>query len=126
VLDEEGVVADHEVNVVVVVRFLYVVADVVHARPADVSACPLELMRALLHGVPVLLVHRIRDHFEAVCERHSFEALEHRDVEGGLATEILDWSDQVDRLRNVEVADPNHETLVLSQSFRRLGARCRT
>lgn len=68
ILDEERVVVDHLLIVFILVRRLNVVADVVDATSANIAARTFQLVRSLLHVLPLLLVQARSDHVETICE----------------------------------------------------------
>ena len=103
VLNEEGVVIDHRLEVVHVVRVLDVVAHVVHPACTHVSARAFQLMCTLLHLGPVFCGQSVCDLCHARDQRHHLQPLQHCNEQGSLPAKILNGSDIVDWLGHIKV-----------------------
>ena len=108
---QQGVVVYHHLEVILVEGVLNVVTHVVQPTSSHVPACAFQLVGPLLHLGPVALVEAFSDLAHAHGQGHHLEALEHRNEEGLLTTEIFDRGDEVDWLSHVEVNDANDHTL---------------
>ena len=94
-LDQEGIVGHHFVEVVRVVCFLDVQADVVQSARSDVSTRPLELIDPLLHLCPVFLCDTFGCLAHAHDEGHDFELLQHGEEDGFLSAQVIEGRDQI-------------------------------
>ena len=79
VLNEHRVTLNHQFVVALVECVLNVIAHVVEASSADIATGSFELMCALFHLVPVLLIQALAHLIHARCQRHHFQTLQHCD-----------------------------------------------
>lgn len=94
------------------VGILYVIAAVVHTARTDISARTLQLVRSLLHLLPVLGIQPSGNLVDAGVEGHDLESLQHGDEQRALTAEVFDGSLEVNRLCGVQV-DETHKCLLL-------------